>query len=208
MRPPADHSAEVLFLRKTPYQDNACIVTGLSSELGRMVFYLRLPAPGSRKNSTFFDLFQLVQVEYRQSSSEMCFCQNGTVLADYTAVANNRNGFETACLLAQFALANVPPQLAMPKFFQALRVALIRLQTPNDIDTNGVLTGVALTYLNEAGWLSPLEMAPAEAAQCELLLRMAAGGDIPALAPQVWNALRQWTQSRLLDADCKEIHWE
>ena len=83
-------------------------------------------------------------------------------------------------------------------------MALIRLRT-DAVSPDAVLTCLGLSFLNEAGWLSPVEMEPREAAQCQILLQMAAGGDVPQLEPPVWTALLDWTRSRLLDAECVEI---
>ncbi len=205
MKPlPADQSAELLILRKTPFQDDSMIVNGVSAEHGRMAFIVRLPSQRGKNKGGFLDIFQVAQMEYRHSDSDIFRGKATSISADYTGVATSKNGYEPACRLARFALANTHPQVPIPQFYQALQVALIRLR--GDASTpEAILTGVGLAFLNEAGWLSPVEMDPRKAAQCQILLQMAAGGDIPQLEPKVWNALLEWTRSRLLDAECVEI---
>lgn len=206
---PADQTADLLLLRKTPYLDNGVIFQGVSPILGRMGFFYRLPSTFARQHrkgtAGIPDLFQIVQIEYRQNArdDELVNCRRAVVSADYTGVANTVEGYDAACFLARFALANLLPQVPMPNFFQALQVALIRLQSPARIAPNAVLTGMGLAFLNEAGWLSAVPLSPHDAAQCQLLLKMAAGGDIPALDPEVWAELWNWTRSRLLDAECQ-----
>lgn len=204
MLPPPTESTDLLILRKTPYQENGEIVSGISPEHGRMSFYVRIPSPRSRRHDAPLDIFQEAHIEYRTGRRDMLYGQNASVVGDYTGVARNVNGFENACILSRFALSNMLPQVAMPGTYLALRVALVRLQDAKVIP-NGVLTGVGLTFLNESGLLSPVELTPREAAQCQILLTMASGGDIPALESGVWDALWDWTRARLVAADCKDI---
>ena len=69
------------------------------------------------------------------------------------------------------------------------------------IPPEAVLVGVGLAMLREGGWLAPKYMNPDEAPRCELLLRMAAGGDTPALTENNWKELWQWTLARLAAAE-------
>ena len=192
---PADHSTELLILRKTPYQDNTLIVGGISPEYGRMGFSMGMPSGRARKAGAYFDLFQVLQVEYRGSGEELSHCRKSS------GVASCRVGFEAACFLARFAMANILPRVSMPAFFRAMEVSLVRLCSA-DTQPEPVLTGAGLTFLNESGLLSPQTMTPREAAQCQMLLEMASGGASPALEASVWTSLWDWTKARLLEAEC------
>lgn len=198
---PADHSTELLILRKTPYQDNTLIVGGISPEYGRMGFSMGMPSGRARKAGAYFDLFQVLQVEYRGSGEELSHCRKYSVVRDYSGVASCRVGFEAACFLARFAMANILPRVSMPAFFRAMEVSLVRLCSA-DTQPESVLTGAGLTFLNESGLLSPQTMTPREAAQCQMLLEMASGGASPALEASVWTSLWDWTKARLLEAEC------
>lgn len=198
---PADHSTELLILRKTPYQDNALIVGGISPEYGRMGFSMGMPSGRARKAGAYFDLFQVLQVEYRGSGEELSHCRKYSVVRDYSGVTSCRVGFEAACFLARFAMANILPRVSMPAFFRTMEVSLVRLCSA-DTQPESVLTGAGLTFLNESGLLSPQAMTPREAAQCQMLLEMASGGASPALEASVWTSLWDWTKARLLEAEC------
>lgn len=204
MIPPPTNSTDLLILRKTPYMENGEIISGISPEYGRMSFFVRIPSERSRRRQGILDIFQEAHIEYRSTSREMPFGQNYSVIGDYTGVARSISGFENACVLSRFALTNMLPQVPLPACYNAIRVALVRLQDAKVIPA-GVLTGVGLTFLNESGLLSPMDMTPREAAQCQILLTMASGGDVPALEVGVWSALWDWTRSRLLAAECKDI---
>lgn len=180
------------------------IVAGVSPELGRMSFFVRLPAQGNRRSFTHLDLFQLVTLDYRQSSSELFYASNIELAADYCGVAVNQDAFNAACWISQFTLANLLPHIAMPQYFTALRVAFIRLLGGRPCP-HAVLTGLALTYLSEAGWLDATRLSSTEAAQCGLLLQMAQGGDFPGLTTETWEALWEWTRGELARAECLEV---
>lgn len=189
----AENLTDFLILRKAPYQDHALIVSGISPQLGQMAFFMR-QSTGTRRSYRSFDLFQEVNVNWRRSSGELYYCQRAEIIADYAAVAGSQETFNTACTIARFALANTLQRMPVPKFYQALRVALERLGA-GTLPADAILTGVGLTFLNEAGWLACSNTA--EAAQCQLLLNMAAGGDYPALTPENWSELWNWTRQRL-----------
>ena len=197
-------STEFLALRRTPYQEHAMIVAGISPEQGRMSFFLRRPPSASRKSYSYLDAYQLVRLDYRQSSSELCYASNIELVADYCGVAASLESFEAAGWISRFSLANLLPRITMPQYFTALRVAFIRLMGGRPCPS-AVLTGLGLTYLREAGWLDTARLSSAEAAQCELLLAMAQGGDFPGLTPENWNALWEWTRGELARAECLEV---
>ena len=203
MTPPGQ-STDFLALRKTPYQEHALIVTGVSPDQGRMSFFVRRPASTSRRSYTHLDLFQLVRLDYRQSVSELCYASNMELVADYCGVAANQEAYQAACWISQFTLANLMPHIAIPQYFIALRVAFVRLMGGRPCP-HAVLTGLALTYLHEAGWLNLTRLSVAEAAQCELLLQMAQGGDFPGLPSEIWDALWEWTRGELARAECLEV---
>jgi recombinational DNA repair protein (RecF pathway) len=201
--PTPSKTTEFLVLRKTPFGENSFIVAGVSPQEGRMT--LRMGAPTSRRTSGAgaFDLFQLLQVEYTQKG-DIGSARQYTILRDFSAVALHRDSFEAACFLARFTLENLL-HLSMPAYTQALLVALDRLAHPVEtLPPEGILTAAALSFLNENGVLSPVDLTPREAAQCQMLLEMASGAAEPLpLSREVWNALWQWTWGRLLEAEAK-----
>ncbi len=201
--PPPSKITEFLVLRKTPFGESSFIVAGVSPQKGRMTLRMGAPMPRARTTTGAFDLFQLLQVEY-STKGDIGSARQYTVLRDFSTVALHRDSFEAACFLARFTLENLL-QLPMPAYTQALLVALERLAKPVEgLPPEGVLTAAALAFLNENGVLSPVDLTPREAAQCQMLLEMASGAAEPLpLSCQVWKALWQWTWGRLLEAEAK-----
>lgn len=194
-------STDFLTLRITPYQDHALILAGIAPQLGRMAFFVRRPSSGSRRNFACVDLFRLVNVSWRKGNGELCYASQMQDVADYSALARDPSAYLAACDLARFALANVLPNSAMPEFFRALQVGLIRLRDGR-LPADAIRTCVGLAFLKEGGWLCANALDRTSAAQCELLLRMAQGGDIPALTSENWSQLWNWTMAQLAAAEC------
>ena len=113
-QPPTDQETDFLILRKTPYQDTAVILNGISPERGRLAFFVRLPSQRGKNKGGFLDIFQVAHMEFRQSDNDIFRGKSAGLVADYTGVASSRHGYEPACRLARFALANAHPQVPMP----------------------------------------------------------------------------------------------
>jgi recombinational DNA repair protein (RecF pathway) len=197
---PVEQNTDFLILRLTPYQEHSVILGGISPQFGRMSFFVRR-STGTRRNYSCIDLFRLVNISWHRSNGELNYASEIIEISNYGAIATKPQAYMAACDLARFAMANVLVNSAMPHFFNAMRVAFIRL-IESSLPADAIRTCVGLVFLNEGGWLSSHTLDSASAAQCELLLRMADGGDIPALTPENWTQLWNWTQSLLLAADC------
>ncbi len=199
--PPNDCESQFLVLRKTPYQGSSLIVSGLSPELGQMGFFIRMPGQKSKKNFSYFDLFRLLRVNYRKGKGDLFYCEEAECLADFSALACSYENFRAACWMAKFALANVLPGLSHPRFFRGMLVALQRLSLHQQ-GPAAVLTGLCLTWLEEAGCLNSTALSAAEMAQCQLLLQMAAGSDMPVLEEDNWQQLWLWSYTQLRQCEC------
>ncbi|NLZ62755.1 MAG: hypothetical protein GX902_03005 [Lentisphaerae bacterium] len=197
---------QFLALRKTAHLGQNLIVSGLSPQHGQLSFFIR-GQHGARGKFQYFDIFRLLQVQFRRSSGDLCYCDSADVSHDFTAIAQSYPEYQAGCWLAQFALNNCLPGLEIPRFFAALVIALQRLSERRQL-REGVLTGVALVYLDEGGWLNDRPLSLQERAQCRLLLQMAAGGDMPALDPENWQALWEWSYFQLALCDCRLPPWD
>lgn len=191
---------EFLILRKIPYQDSRTIFSGISPEYGKLTVMLRLPPGGSRRNYRHGDIFQQWSIAFRPGNAEIVTPARWELLREFSALATDSRRFEAACWLSRFVLANSVAGAPAPELFRALYVAMVRLAEKR-IPPEAVLVGVGLAMLREGGWLAPKYMNPDEAPRCELLLRMAAGGDTPALTENNWKELWQWTLARLAAAE-------
>lgn len=193
--------SQFLVLQKTPYQGSSLIVSGLSPTLGQMAFFVRLPSQKSKKVFAYFDLFRLLRVNYRKGKGELFFCEEGECISDFSMLASSYENFQAACWMAKFALANVLPGISQPRFFRGMLVALQRLSLQQQSPA-AILTGFALTWLEEAGCFDSTTLSSAEMAQCKILLQMAAGGDMPALTEDNWQQLWLWSYAQLKQCEC------
>lgn len=204
MNTPADQHTDVIVLRKTPYLGGNTIVSGLSPQLGHVGFFLR-QTNSRKKPFTDFDLFRQVHLHYRRGQGELLYCEAVEPLAAFDNLACNYHAFQTACWLAAFILDNTIHGVSQPRLYTGTIVALTRLSRPNP-SCAAVLTGLALLYLDEAGSLDRTTFSSHEHAQCQLLLKMAEGQDIPGLTPPNWQALWSWAWHLLLQGDCRTLH--
>lgn len=197
----ADNHTDFIILRKTPYLGGNTIVSGLAPQLGHAGFFLR-PTASRKKPFTEFDLFRHVHILYRRGQGELLYCEAVEPRAAFDHLAHDYHAFQTACWLASFIIDNTIHGVPQPRLFNALLVALTRLAEPRP-NHHAVLTGIALLYLDEGGWLDRTAFSSQEQAQCQFLINMAAGGDKPGLTPENWQNLWLWTWNLLLQADCR-----
>jgi len=185
-----------LTLKRVQHLGANFIVSGISPDLGLLSFYVRQQTRTNKSAFGSFDLFRLLDIVFRRSSGDLCYCQEAVTVADYSPLTQSYDNFQAACYLAEFATSHILPESPHPRTFQAACVALHRLaaqqQTPP-----AVLTGFGLTFLSEAGWLNQSKLSARDAAQCQILLEMASGGDMPALTAANWQNLWAWTKQQL-----------
>jgi len=185
-----------LTLRRVQHLGANYIVSGLSPDHGLLSFYVRQHSRSRQSSFGSFDIFRLLDIVFRRSSGDLCYCQEAVTLADYSALTKNYDNFQAACYLADFATSHILPESPHPSTFQAACVALHRLAEQQQIPP-AVLTGFGLTFLSEAGWLNQSKLSARDTAQCQILLNMARGGDMPALTPENWQSLWDWTRQQL-----------
>lgn len=195
-----DITVTVLVLRKAPYIGNKTIAHCLSSERGKMAFFLRGSEGGKTTHGQPFDLFRLLSVNCHRNSSDLYYPDSVEILADYPSLASDYASYDTGCQLLDFAFRNTQPGLDSSKLFMALNVALKRL-AERTISPDAIVTGCNMVFLFEAGQLDYGNASDRERHQQEVLLRMALGGDVPQLADDVWRKLREWSDGLILNLD-------
>lgn len=196
-----------LILRKTPFSDTSMVVAGIAPEHGQLHFMVRGARRLGRREFPLVDLFRVLDVCYRPGRSDLLHWQQAELVSDFSGVARHPSTFAGACWLARFALENLLPGAAHPRFFAALTNALARLAhagvsaaAPSVADA--LIAGVGLVYLDEGGLLADYESDVQAARQCRILLDMAAGGPMPRLTPENWAGLRAWMLVLLRETEC------
>ncbi|MBP5640969.1 MAG: recombination protein O N-terminal domain-containing protein [Victivallales bacterium] len=192
---------EFLVLRVTQYGENSLIAAGFTPELGKLSFAIHGGKGSGRRGVTPFRLFCHLKVKYVPSSRELQKCVSAELVDDFSAVSHDYERYSCACWLSQFSLTNVLPGMPTEYYFRAVSVAFSRL-AKTVLPVPAILTGVLLVYMQENGMLPQMEGDVRRQSQCQLLLQMALGGDVPALQKQNWLAIRDWTIGVLRQTDC------
>jgi len=192
-------STDLLVLRKIPHLGANLIINGISPKYGKMSFFLKNAVSSQSKFNTF-DVFRLLEIQFRNGTGDLAKCLEADIIADYSGVASTYDTFTAACNLSKFCLDNILPDDSQPRVFQAVCVALKRM-ADNLQHPPAALTGFALCYLLESGLLDSASMSSRDQAQCRMLLEMSQGGDMPPLTEENWQNLWLWTQEQLKRAE-------
>jgi len=200
-------STDYLILRKTPYSDTSLVVAGVSPEHGQLHFLVRGGRRVSKRQFPVADVFRVVSVQYREGRGELYSWRSAELVTDFMGVARNVKAFQTAGWLARFALANVPPAMAVPRFYGAMLTALQRLADPEQagdpLGRQAALVGACIVYLDENGLLPERPDNPRAAERRRALLDMGAGAAAPPpLDPDVWSRVQARAFALLDDAGC------
>lgn len=198
---PESVETDFLVLRTVACGENSLVASGVSPQFGRVSFLVWGGQSGGRRRPCVFGLFRRLQVRYVPQDSDMQTHAEATIEQDYGGVSQHYERYEAGCYLARFALDNVLPGMSAPVFFEALVMAFRRL-SETSVGVPSIIMGVLMVYMQENGLLPPFEGQVRQAAQCQLLLDMALGGDIPALRADNWLALCDWALGILARSDC------
>ncbi len=203
-------TTRVLILRKTPYSESSLVLAGISPDLGCLHFLVRGGRKISGGRASGVDLFRVFEVQFRRTRSELYPWHNAEMAANYADVALQLNVFKTASWLGRFALLNLAPLNAQPRFFLAMTAALQRLsamaraRNGEGAVLQSVVAGVALVYLDENGLLPDYPDDPDRQARREALLAAGEGKrKMPVLTAEQSEQLAAWTETLLHDAECR-----
>ncbi len=199
---------DFLVLRKTPYSDTSLIVAGLAPDRGQVHLLARGARRLGKRRFPMVDLFRVLRVQYRPARAGLASLRSAELKEDFSAISRSAERFVTAGRLARFALDNTHQRLASPLFFSAFRGALRRLaDTELSAESDQALMDAAvvcvvLVFLAEHGLL-PDGPDPEKIRRQKLLLDAALGsGPLPALPPERWRALREWSLALACYAGC------
>ena len=200
---PEQLETDYIVLRKQEYGDRSLIISGISSEYGRLDFMLRGAVGGVKRSYPAIDLFRLLHIEFIPGDDSMGRLKSAELIESFDALAQNFPCYETAIWIANFSLFNVMPMLAHPLYANAVEVALRRLAIKLPQLREMILTGVCITFLYEAGWLTHALQDSNSREQCKVLLEMASGKDAPLLSDECWRQQLDWCKSMLLYNECR-----
>jgi len=200
---PEQLETDYIVLRKQEYGDRSLIISGISPEYGRLDFMLRGAVGGVKRAYPVVDIFRLLHITFTQGEDSLGHLKSVELIENFDALARNYPSYETAIWIASFSLLNVMPMLPHSLYANAVEVALRRLANNENWMHDTILTGVCITFLYEAGWLTHALQDGNSREQCKVLLEMASGKEKPLLSAESWRQQLEWCKSMLLYNECR-----
>lgn len=200
---PEQLETDYIVLRKQEYGDRSLIISGISPEYGRLDFMLRGAVGGVKRSYPAVDLFRLLHIAFIQGEDSLGHLKSVELIEGFDALAQSFPCYETAIWIASFSLLNVMPMLPHTLYANAVEVALRRLANNVPQSLESILTGVCITFLYEAGWLTHALQDDESREQCKVLLEMASGKEAPVLSDDCWRQQLDWCKSMLLYNECR-----
>lgn len=196
---------EFLILRKTNYSETSLIFAGLSPDYGQLHFLARGARRVGRRSFPVADVFRILSVKYHPGKSDLLHWQDIDVIKDFHDVAGNQKIYTAACRLAGFTLKNTASETPAKRYYQALGIALGRLQKmaltpPRDLDKMALAPVICalIVYLDENGLLPDYRGKPGARNRRDALLAAGEGrSPLPRVTPATWQKLDAWLQRTL-----------
>ena len=101
--------SELIILKKIPYKESSLIVSGLSSEFGRLDFVAKGAEKISKKKFPAIDLFRIVSIEFNPDKDFLQSVYKAEIIENFDAIAESSASFKEACAIAAFVLKNTKP---------------------------------------------------------------------------------------------------
>ena len=199
---PETVETDFIALRKIPYQDHAMIFSGISPDYGRIGFLVPGAQAGFKRAFPELELFRLLHLECTFGNGELGHLKKAELIESFDALSADYARYEAANWISVFCTLNLMPMAPHPHFANAIEVGLRRLANGNLLP-EAVLTGIALSFIFEEGWLASSMQTEEGSTQCRILLEMAAGNPAPALSDDSWRQQFDWVRSLLLYHECR-----
>ena len=200
---PEQLETDYIVLRKQEYGERALILSGISPEYGRLDFMLRGAVGGVKRAYPNIDIFRLLHIDFTHGDDSLGHLKSVELIESFDTLAQNYPCYESALWISAFSLLNVMPMLPQPLYENAVEVALRRLANKSPKCQEMILTGVCISFLYEAGWLTHALQDEDSREQCRVLLEMASGKEAPRLSDECWRQQLEWCKSLLLYNECR-----
>ena len=168
--------SEFIVLRKTPYRENALVLSGISPDFGKLEV-IAYGAAGSSKPNSFpvADIYRVLSVTLKDSDLEQG--KNGLLAAkdielieDFPDLPRKLDNLKFIGKIGGFLLRNTVFESPLPLVYDALR-SLLRILSNNEVwSQREAAIVIKLTFLYENGLLPEPENMSAEAAGKVMML--------------------------------------
>lgn len=168
--------SEFIVLRKTPYRDNALVLSGISPDFGKLEV-IAYGAAGSSKPNSFpvADIYRVLSVtlkdnDLEQGKNGLLAAKDIELIEDFPDLPRKLDNLKFIGKIGGFLLRNTVFESPLPLVYDALR-SLLRILSNNEVwSQREAAIVIKLTFLYENGLLPEPENMSAEAAGKVMML--------------------------------------
>lgn len=168
--------SEFIVLRKTPYRENALVLSGISPDFGKLEV-IAYGAAGSSKPNSFpvADIYRVLSVtlkdnDLEQGKNGLLAAKDIELIEDFPDLPRKLDNFKFIGKIGGFLLRNTVFESPLPLVYDALR-SLLRILSNNEVwSQREAAIVIKLTFLYENGLLPEPENMSAEAAGKVMML--------------------------------------
>ena len=168
--------SEFIVLRKTPYRENALVLSGISPDFGKLEV-ITYGATGSSKPNSFpvADIYRVLSVtlkdnDLEQGKNGLLAAKDIELIEDFPDLPRKLDNLKFIGKIGGFLLRNTVFESPLPLVYDALR-SLLRILSNNEVwSQREAAIVIKLTFLYENGLLPEPENMSAEAAGKVMML--------------------------------------
>lgn len=168
--------SEFIVLRKTPYRENALVLSGISPDFGKLEV-IAYGAAGSSKPNSFpvADIYRVLSVtlkdnDLEQGKNGLLAAKDIELIEDFPDLPRKLDNLKFLGKIGGFLLRNTVFESPLPLVYDALR-SLLRILSNNEVwSQREAAIVIKLTFLYENGLLPEPENMSAEAAGKVMML--------------------------------------
>lgn len=168
--------SEFIVLRKTPYRENALVLSGISPDFGKLEV-IAYGAAGSSKPNSFpvADIYRVLSVtlkdnDLEQGKNGLLAAKDVELIEDFPDLPRKLDNLKFIGKIGGFLLRNTVFESPLPLVYDALR-SLLRILSNNEVwSQREAAIVIKLTFLYENGLLPEPENMSAEAAGKVMML--------------------------------------
>ena len=168
--------SEFIVLRKTPYRENALVLSGISPDFGKLEV-IAYGAVGSSKPNSFpvADIYRVLSVtlkdnDLEQGKNGLLAAKDIELIEDFPDLPRKLDNLKFIGKIGGFLLRNTVFESPLPLVYDALR-SLLRILSNNEVwSQREAAIVIKLTFLYENGLLPEPENMSAEAAGKVMML--------------------------------------
>ncbi len=142
-------STEIIVIKKIKYKETSLLVNSISRDYGRLDFIIKGGLRVTNKQTPIFDLFRVIEVEFKESNNNLIVPLNLNLILNYDELARYPSFFIKACITSDFILKNSFYNIKSTLLYKAFNILLTNYAHGKNYDSSLI----KLVYLFENGLL-------------------------------------------------------